>query len=123
MIFETFLQDLRIGNTGITDSGLKDLAKLKNLKMVGLVGTPMTEEGLKAVFKNFNEAGEGLVKRLQAFRAADVHVLGSFIFGLSTDTPATFDATADRSDFVLYSAEDLNEEAGGLCGSSVAEQT
>jgi hypothetical protein len=50
---------------------------------------------LKAVYKNFNEAGEGLVTRLQAFRRADVHVLGSFIFGLPTDTPATFDATAD----------------------------
>ena len=46
-------------------------------------------------FKNFNEAGEGLVTRLQAFRRADVHVLGSFIFGLATDTPDTFAATAD----------------------------
>jgi hypothetical protein len=50
---------------------------------------------LKAVFKNFNEAGEGLVTRLQAFRQAGVHVLGSFIFGLPTDTPETFNATAD----------------------------
>jgi hypothetical protein len=55
----------------------------------------VTPEGLKAVFKNFNQAGEGLVTRLQAFRAAGVHVLGSFIFGLPTDTPKTFAATAD----------------------------
>ena len=47
------------------------------------------------MFKDFNEAGEGLVTRLQAFRQADVHVLGSFIFGLPTDTPETFAATAD----------------------------
>ena len=61
-----------------------------------LVGVEsVTPEGLKAVFKNFNEAGEGLVTRLQAFRAADVHVLGSFIFGLPTDKPDTFMATAD----------------------------
>jgi hypothetical protein len=55
----------------------------------------VTAEGLKAVFKDFNQAGEGLVTRLQAFRQADVHVLGSFIFGLPTDTPDTFAATAD----------------------------
>jgi tRNA A37 methylthiotransferase MiaB len=55
----------------------------------------VTPEGLKAVFKNFNNAGEDLVTRLQAFRRHGVHVLGSFIFGLPTDTPATFDATAE----------------------------
>jgi hypothetical protein len=61
-----------------------------------LVGVEsVTPEGLKAVFKNFNEAGDGLVDRLQAFRAAGVHVLGSFIFGLPTDTADTFAATAD----------------------------
>jgi hypothetical protein len=32
---------------------------------------------------------------LQAFRRADVHVLGSFIFGLPTDTPDTFNATVE----------------------------
>ena len=61
-----------------------------------LVGVEsVTPEGLKAVFKNFNDAGEALVTRLQAFKANGVHVLGSFIFGLPTDTPSTFDATAD----------------------------
>ena len=55
----------------------------------------VTPEGLKAVFKDFNNAGEELVTRLQAFRRHGVHVLGSFIFGLPTDTPETFDATAD----------------------------
>jgi radical SAM superfamily enzyme YgiQ (UPF0313 family) len=61
-----------------------------------LVGVEsVTPEGLKAVFKNFNDAGEALVIRLRAFAEHGIHVLGSFIFGLSTDTPATFDATAD----------------------------
>jgi hypothetical protein len=55
----------------------------------------VTPEGLKAVYKDFNDAGEALVERLQAFRLAGVHVLGSFIFGLPTDTADTFAATAD----------------------------
>ena len=49
---------------------------------------------MKAVHKNFNDAGEALVTRLQAFRSHGVHVLGSFIFGLPTDT-RNFEATAD----------------------------
>ncbi|MCI0541564.1 MAG: radical SAM protein [Verrucomicrobiales bacterium] len=53
----------------------------------------VTPEGLKAIFKEFNFAGKDLVHRLQTFRKHDVHVLGSFIFGLSTDRPETFEAT------------------------------
>src|SRR5208337_4566603 len=34
-----------------------------------------------------------LAKQLQTFKQHGVHVLGSFIFGLPTDRPATFDAT------------------------------
>lgn len=61
-----------------------------------LVGVEsVTPEGLKAVFKDFNYAGEALVTRLRAFRSHGIHVLGSFIFGLPTDTPDTFGATAD----------------------------
>jgi hypothetical protein len=73
------------------------LAAMQRARIRGaLVGVEsVTPEGLKAVFKNFNEAGEGLVTRLQKFRDAGVHVLGSFIFGLPTDKPDTFDATAD----------------------------
>jgi hypothetical protein len=55
----------------------------------------VTPEGLKAVYKDFNQAGEALVTRLQAFGHHGVHVLGSFIFGLPTDKPDTFAATAD----------------------------
>src|SRR6185312_2624307 len=40
-------------------------------------------------------SGDALVKQLQTFKQHHVHVLGSFIFGLPTDQPATFDATAE----------------------------
>jgi hypothetical protein len=53
----------------------------------------VTPEGLKAVFKDFNCSGEDMVKQLRKFREHGVHVLGSFIFGLPTDKPDTFDAT------------------------------
>jgi hypothetical protein len=55
----------------------------------------VTAAGLKSVYKDFNLAGEALVRRLQAFREHGVHILGSFIFGLPGDTPSTFAATAD----------------------------
>jgi hypothetical protein len=86
--------------TQITMEAAEDpefLAAMRRARIRGaLVGVEsVTPEGLKAVYKNFNEAGEALVTRLQAFRAAGVHVLGSFIFGLPTDTLDTFDTTAD----------------------------
>jgi len=60
-----------------------------------LVGVEsVTEEGLKAVFKTFNSAGDNLAKRLRTFKEHGVHVLGSFIFGLPTDRQDTFAATA-----------------------------
>jgi radical SAM superfamily enzyme YgiQ (UPF0313 family) len=61
-----------------------------------LVGVEaVTPEGLKDIYKGFNQVGEALVQRLRSFREHGVHVLGSFIFGLPSDRPATFDATAD----------------------------
>jgi len=67
-----------------------------------LVGVEaVTPAGLKDIYKDFNFAGEDLVKQLQTFRAHNVHVLGSFIFGLPSDRPETFDATlsvAERAD-------------------------
>jgi radical SAM superfamily enzyme YgiQ (UPF0313 family) len=60
-----------------------------------LVGVEsVTAQGLKAIYKDFNLAGEALAERLRAFRHHGVHVLASFIFGLPTDTAETFDATA-----------------------------
>ena len=54
----------------------------------------VTADGLKDIYKGFNATGDELVARLQAFRRHGVHVLGSFIFGLPSDNPSTFDATA-----------------------------
>jgi radical SAM superfamily enzyme YgiQ (UPF0313 family) len=60
-----------------------------------LVGVEsVTPEGLKAIHKEFNSAGQSLVQRLRKFREHGVHVLGSFIFGLPTDRADTFAATA-----------------------------
>ena len=60
-----------------------------------LVGVEsVTKEGLKSIYKDFNLHGDALVERLKIFRQHGVHVLGSFIFGLPTDTAETFDATA-----------------------------
>ena len=67
-----------------------------------LVGVEsVTPDGLKDVYKGFNVSGEALVERLRKFREHGVHVLGSFIFGLPSDRPATFDtclSVAERSD-------------------------
>jgi radical SAM superfamily enzyme YgiQ (UPF0313 family) len=58
----------------------------------------VTPEGLKAVYKNFNSAGDDLVRVLRTFRRHDLHVLGSFIFGLPTDQRDTFEATVDLAE-------------------------
>ena len=59
-----------------------------------LVGVEsVTAAGLKDVYKGFNLSGDALVARLREFRRHDLHVLGSFIFGLPSDDPQTFDAT------------------------------
>ncbi len=77
------------------DPEFLDAMKKANIKGA-LVGVEsVTPEGLKDVHKAFNEAGEQLVDRLRAFKHHGVHVLGSFIFGLPSDGPATFDATVD----------------------------
>jgi radical SAM superfamily enzyme YgiQ (UPF0313 family) len=94
------LPDDMVFFTQITMEAAEDpefLAAMRRARIRGaLVGVEsVTPEGLKAVYKNFNHAGEALVTRLQAFRAQEVHVLGSFIFGLATDTADTFAATAD----------------------------
>ncbi len=75
------------------DGDYLDAMRKANIKGA-LVGVEaVTPEGLKAVFKDWNYSGEALAKQLQTFKKHGVHVLGSFIFGLPTDKPATFDAT------------------------------
>jgi radical SAM superfamily enzyme YgiQ (UPF0313 family) len=94
------LPDDMVFYTQITMEAAEDpefLAAMRRARVRGaLVGVEsVTPEGLKAVFKNFNDAGDALVEKLQKFRDAGVYVLGSFIFGLPTDKPDTFMATAD----------------------------
>jgi radical SAM superfamily enzyme YgiQ (UPF0313 family) len=75
------------------DTEFLDAMRHANIKGA-LVGVEaVTPEGLKDIYKGFNLAGDDLVQRLQAFRKHDVHVLASFIFGLPSDRPSTFDAT------------------------------
>jgi len=77
------------------DGEYLDAMRKANIKGA-LVGVEaVTPEGLKAVYKDFNYSGDRLVQQLQIFREHGVHVLGSFIFGLPTDKPSTFDATVE----------------------------
>jgi hypothetical protein len=79
------------------DGEYLDAMRKANIKGA-LVGVEaVTPEGLKAVYKDWNYSGEALAKRLQTFKEHGVHVLGSFIFGLPTDKPATFDATVEMA--------------------------
>src|SRR5262249_8359855 len=76
--------------TQITMEAAEDpefLLAMRRAKIRGaLVGVEsVTTEGLKDVYKGFNLAGDELVARLRAFRQHDIHVLGSFIFGLPSD--------------------------------------
>jgi radical SAM superfamily enzyme YgiQ (UPF0313 family) len=79
------------------DGDYLDAMRRANIKGA-LVGVEaVTPEGLKAVFKDWNYSGGALAKRLRTFKQHGVHVLGSFIFGLPTDKPETFDATVDMA--------------------------
>jgi radical SAM superfamily enzyme YgiQ (UPF0313 family) len=79
------------------DGAYLDAMRKANIKGA-LVGVEaVTPEGLKAVFKDWNCSGDALAKQLQTFRQHGVHVLGSFIFGLPTDRPETFDATVEMA--------------------------
>jgi radical SAM superfamily enzyme YgiQ (UPF0313 family) len=74
-----------------------DAMRKANIKgaLVGIEA--VTPEGLKAVYKDWNCSGDALLKQLNTFKEHGVHVLGSFIFGLPTDIPSTFDATAEMA--------------------------
>jgi len=86
--------------TQITMEAAEDTAFLDAMRRANIKGAlvgveAVTPEGLKDVYKGFNDSGEALVTRLRMFRAHGVHVLGSFIFGLPSDRPSTFQATVD----------------------------
>ncbi len=89
--------------TQITMEAAEDPAFLAAMRRANIKGAlvgveAVTPEGLKDVHKGFNDVGEALVTRLRTFRDHGVHVLGSFIFGLPSDRPSTFAATADIAD-------------------------
>ena len=84
--------------TQITMEAAEDLEFLKAMREArirgALVGVEsVTPEGLKDIYKDFNVAGDDLVERLRRFRENGLAVLGSFIFGLPSDKPDTFEAT------------------------------
>jgi hypothetical protein len=86
--------------TQITMEAAEDPAFLDAMRRAHIKGAlvgieAVTPAGLKDVYKSFNDVGEPLVARLRRFREHGVHVLGSFIFGLPSDRPSTFNATAD----------------------------
>jgi radical SAM superfamily enzyme YgiQ (UPF0313 family) len=88
--------------TQITMEAAEDVEYLDAMRRANIKGAlvgveAVTPEGLKSVFKDFNYSGEALATQLQTFKKHGVHVLGSFIFGLPTDKPATFDATVDMA--------------------------
>ena len=100
------LPDDMVFYTQITMEAAEDPAFLDAMRHArirgALVGVEsITAEGLKDVYKGFNLAGDALADRLRTFKRHGVHVLGSFIFGLPSDQPTTFDATvalAERAD-------------------------
>jgi hypothetical protein len=84
--------------TQITMEAAEDVEFLDAMRRARIKGAlvgveAVTPEGLKDVYKNFNESGESLVEQLKRFREHGVHVLGSFIFGLASDRAHTFAAS------------------------------
>jgi radical SAM superfamily enzyme YgiQ (UPF0313 family) len=103
------LPDDLVFYTQITMEAAEDPAFLEAMRRAkirgALVGVEsVSPDGLKDVYKGFNLAGEELVARLRLFRRYGIHVLGSFIFGLPSDTRHSFDATvalAQRADLTF----------------------
>jgi radical SAM superfamily enzyme YgiQ (UPF0313 family) len=95
--------------TQITMEAAEDVAFLDAMSKAKIKGAlvgieAVTPQGLKDIYKDFNAAGEELVTRLRLFPEHGVRVLGSFIFGLPSDRPETFQATlsvAQRADLAF----------------------
>jgi len=84
--------------TQITMEAAEDFAFLDAMSKAKIKGAlvgieAVTPQGLKDIYKDFNAAGEELVNRLRLFPEHGVQVLGSFIFGLPSDRPETFETT------------------------------
>jgi len=86
--------------TQITMEAAEDPGFLEAMRKAHILGVlvgveSITEEGLKTIYKDFNLTGENLIARLRTFREHGIGVCGSFIFGLTSDTPETFRATVE----------------------------
>ena len=69
---------------------------MKRARIVGaLIGIEtITEAGLKATRKLFNSSGGALEQKLETIRKKGFpYILGSFIFGIESDTSETLDQT------------------------------
>ena len=94
------LPDDTVFYTQITMEAAEDADYLKAMAAARIRGAligveSVTPGGLKSIHKEFNASGDDLIRRLRRFREHGVYVLGSFIFGLSTDTAETLDATIE----------------------------
>ena len=114
------LPDDMVFYTQITMEAAEDPAFLQAMRRArirgALVGVEsVTPEGLKDIYKGFNLSGDDLVTRLRTFEEHGVHVLASFIFGLPSDSPTTFDATvalAERARRHLRAVRDADAVPG-----------
>ncbi len=102
------------------DGDYLDAMRRANIKGA-LVGVEaVTPEGLKAVFKDFNQSGEALAKQLLTFKQHGVGVLGSFIFGLPTDNAGDIrcdgrDGTEGGNNFCSVPHDDAVSRDCGFC--------
>src|SRR4029453_10805132 len=84
--------------TQITMEAAEDESFLEAMRRANIKGAlvgieAVTPEGLKDVYKGFNQVGDALVERLRKFREHGVYVLGSFIFRLPRDRASLFHTT------------------------------
>src|SRR5690606_38276381 len=110
--------------TQITMEAAEDTAFLDAMRRANIKGAlvgveAVTPEGLKDVYKRFNDVGEALIARLRTFREHGVHVLGSFIFGLPSDRPSTFQATVDVANRAELAFAQLDRKSTRLNSSHV----
>lgn len=74
------------------------LAAMKRARVAGaLIGIEtVTQEGLEATKKTFNSTGDELARKLEKIRTEGFpYIMGSFIFGIESDTPKSLDYTID----------------------------
>ncbi len=86
--------------TQITMEAAEDTAFMEAMREARILGVlvgveSVTDAGLKDIYKDFNLTGENLIARLRTFKEYGIKVCGSFIFGLPSDRPQTFRATAE----------------------------